>query len=184
MSFLISELDFRHLFRAIFQLDLWIKFDSHILILLFCFPQAGVAKRLIPLLDRILIQRAEALTKSKGGIVIPEKAQSKVLEGTVIAVGPGARNTVSKWTLSTPPAIFIFFASNPPRIHQANPIFFFPFRMVNMFHCLSRSVTRSYSPNTVAPKSNWTPTRLTICSGRVIFSPKSSKSFLVLFATV
>lgn len=53
----------------------------------------SVAKRLIPLLDRVLILRAEALTKTKGGIVIPEKAQSKVLEGTVVAVGPGARNT-------------------------------------------------------------------------------------------
>lgn len=39
-----------------------------------------------------MIQRAEALTKSKGGIVIPEAAQSKVSQGTVIAVGPGARN--------------------------------------------------------------------------------------------
>lgn len=51
-------------------------------------------KKLIPLLDRVLIQRAEALTKTAGGIVIPEKAQGKVLRGTVIAVGPGARNQV------------------------------------------------------------------------------------------
>ncbi|GLV38763.1 uncharacterized protein CBL_05761 [Carabus blaptoides fortunei] len=50
------------------------------------------AKKLIPLLDRVLIQRAEAVTKTKGGIVIPEKAQAKVLKGTVIAVGPGGRN--------------------------------------------------------------------------------------------
>jgi chaperonin GroES len=44
--------------------------------------------------DRVLIQRAEALTKTKGGIVIPEKAQAKVLEGTIVAVGPGGRNKV------------------------------------------------------------------------------------------
>lgn len=50
------------------------------------------SKRLIPLLDRVLVQRAEALTKTKGGIVLPEKAQSKVLEGTIVAVGPGARS--------------------------------------------------------------------------------------------
>ncbi len=62
----------------------------------FIFPlKAGIAKRVIPLLDRILVQRAEALTKTKGGIVIPEKAQSKVLRGFVVAVGPGMRNTVS-----------------------------------------------------------------------------------------
>lgn len=50
---------------------------------------------MIPLLDRVLIQRAEAMTTTKGGIVIPEKAQSKVLKGVVIAVGPGARNKAS-----------------------------------------------------------------------------------------
>lgn len=44
------------------------------------------------------MQRAEALTQTKGGIVIPEKAQVKVLEGTVIAVGPGPRNAVSNWS--------------------------------------------------------------------------------------
>ena len=42
--------------------------------------------------DRVLIQRAEAATKSKGGILIPEKAQQKVREGTVVAAGPGGRN--------------------------------------------------------------------------------------------
>ena len=46
----------------------------------------------MPLFDRILVLRAEAATKSKGGILIPEKSQGKVLEGTVVAAGPGARN--------------------------------------------------------------------------------------------
>lgn len=54
--------------------------------------QSFAAKRLLPLLDRVLVQRAEALTKTAGGIVIPEKAQGKVLQGTIIAVGPGLRN--------------------------------------------------------------------------------------------
>ncbi|XP_011645003.1 LOW QUALITY PROTEIN: 10 kDa heat shock protein, mitochondrial-like [Pogonomyrmex barbatus] len=53
---------------------------------------ANAVKRLIPLFDRVLVQRAEAITKTKGGIVLPEKAQAKVLQGTVIATGPGARN--------------------------------------------------------------------------------------------
>jgi chaperonin GroES len=61
-----------------------------------------VAKRLIPLLDRVLIQKAEAVTKTKGGIVIPEKAQAKVLRGTVVAVGPGARNKVYDTPVSLP----------------------------------------------------------------------------------
>ncbi|XP_020293199.1 10 kDa heat shock protein, mitochondrial [Pseudomyrmex gracilis] len=53
---------------------------------------ANAAKRLIPLFDRVLVQRAEAVTKTKGGIVLPEKAQAKVLRGTVVATGPGSRN--------------------------------------------------------------------------------------------
>ncbi|XP_033338941.2 10 kDa heat shock protein, mitochondrial [Megalopta genalis] len=52
----------------------------------------SVIKRLVPLFDRVLIQRAEAVTKTKGGIVLPEKAQAKVLQGTVVAIGPGQRN--------------------------------------------------------------------------------------------
>ena len=46
----------------------------------------------MPLFDRILVLRAEAATKSKGGIIIPETSKGKVLEGTVVAAGPGARN--------------------------------------------------------------------------------------------
>eukprot|EP00088_Acartia_fossae_P041672 TRINITY_DN4358_c0_g1_i2.p2 TRINITY_DN4358_c0_g1~~TRINITY_DN4358_c0_g1_i2.p2 ORF type:complete len:119 (+),score=40.36 TRINITY_DN4358_c0_g1_i2:41-358(+) len=52
---------------------------------------AGIAKRVIPLFDRVLVQRMAAETKTKGGILIPEKAQAKTLEATVVAVGPGAR---------------------------------------------------------------------------------------------
>lgn len=48
--------------------------------------------------DRVLIERAEAITKTKSGIVIPEKAQQKVLKGTVVAVGPGQRTEVLKLT--------------------------------------------------------------------------------------
>lgn len=58
------------------------------------FLQASAVKRIIPLLDRILVKRAETLTQTAGGIVIPDTAQKKVQEGTVVAVGPGARNKV------------------------------------------------------------------------------------------
>ena len=43
-------------------------------------------------MDRVLVKKAESITKTKGGIVLPEKAQAKVLQGKVLAVGPGARN--------------------------------------------------------------------------------------------
>ena len=54
--------------------------------------QSGALKRFLPLFDRVLVQRAEAVSKTKGGIIIPEKSQGKVLEATVVAAGPGARN--------------------------------------------------------------------------------------------
>lgn len=49
------------------------------------------AKRLVPLLDRVLVQRMEA-PKSVGGILLPESSMSKLNEGKVVAVGPGRRD--------------------------------------------------------------------------------------------
>jgi chaperonin GroES len=42
-----------------------------------------------PLHDRLLVKRTEAETKSKGGIIIPDTAKEKPIEGKVIAVGNG-----------------------------------------------------------------------------------------------
>lgn len=44
--------------------------------------------------DRVLVERLAAETMSKGGIMLPEKAQGKVLQATVVAVGPGSTNQV------------------------------------------------------------------------------------------
>merc|ERR1712226_1658584 len=53
---------------------------------------AAVAKRILPLFDRVLVQRAAAETKTAGGLFIPENAQNSKLEAVVMAVGPGMRN--------------------------------------------------------------------------------------------
>lgn len=45
-----------------------------------------------PLFDRVLIKREEPIEVVKGGIVIPDTAKEKPLEGTVEAVGQGKRN--------------------------------------------------------------------------------------------
>ncbi len=42
-----------------------------------------------PLNDRILLQRLEAEEKSLGGIIIPDNAKEKPMQGKVIAVGEG-----------------------------------------------------------------------------------------------
>eukprot|EP00271_Cylindrocystis_brebissonii_P012359 TRINITY_DN30788_c0_g1_i1.p1 TRINITY_DN30788_c0_g1~~TRINITY_DN30788_c0_g1_i1.p1 ORF type:complete len:103 (+),score=24.07 TRINITY_DN30788_c0_g1_i1:408-716(+) len=51
---------------------------------------AAAFKRLIPLLDRVLVEKIVAPTKSAGGILLPETAASKLNSGKVVAVGPGA----------------------------------------------------------------------------------------------
>jgi chaperonin GroES len=45
-----------------------------------------------PLQDRVLIRRIEETAKSPGGIIIPDTAKEKPMEGEVVAVGPGARD--------------------------------------------------------------------------------------------
>ena len=45
-----------------------------------------------PLHDRVVVRRLTAEEKTAGGIIIPDTAKEKPMEGEVIAVGPGARN--------------------------------------------------------------------------------------------
>ena len=45
-----------------------------------------------PLHDRVLVERVEQEDRTKGGIIIPDTAQEKPMEGKVISVGNGARN--------------------------------------------------------------------------------------------
>lgn len=42
-----------------------------------------------PLHDRVIVQAAEAETKTAGGIIIPDTAKEKPQKGTVVAVGSG-----------------------------------------------------------------------------------------------
>ena len=44
-----------------------------------------------PLQDRVVVRRLEQDEKTAGGIIIPDTAKEKPMEGEVIAVGPGAR---------------------------------------------------------------------------------------------
>ena len=49
-----------------------------------------------PLHDRVVVKRIDSDTKTAGGIIIPETAQEKPMQGEVIAVGPGARGEDGK----------------------------------------------------------------------------------------
>jgi len=45
-----------------------------------------------PLHDRVVVKRLDAEEKTAGGIIIPDTAKEKPMEGEVVAAGPGARN--------------------------------------------------------------------------------------------
>jgi chaperonin GroES len=49
-----------------------------------------------PLHDRVVVRRLEAEEKTAGGIIIPDTAKEKPMEGEVIAVGAGARDEAGK----------------------------------------------------------------------------------------
>ena len=49
-----------------------------------------------PLHDRVLVRPLEAEEKSAGGVIIPDTAQEKPVQGKVLSVGPGARDETGK----------------------------------------------------------------------------------------
>ena len=49
-----------------------------------------------PLHDRVVVKRIDAEEKTAGGIIIPDTAKEKPMEGEVVAAGPGARDEAGK----------------------------------------------------------------------------------------
>ncbi len=45
-----------------------------------------------PLHDRVVVRRIEEEERTRGGVIIPDTAKEKPMQGEVIAVGPGARD--------------------------------------------------------------------------------------------
>ena len=45
-----------------------------------------------PLHDRVVVMRVDEKGQTKGGIIIPDTAKEKPMEGEIVAVGPGARD--------------------------------------------------------------------------------------------
>jgi chaperonin GroES len=54
------------------------------------------AMKFRPLHDRVVVRRIEEDTKTSGGIIIPDTAKEKPMQGEIIAVGPGARDEQGK----------------------------------------------------------------------------------------
>ena len=49
-----------------------------------------------PLHDRVVVRRLEAEEKTAGGIILPDTAKEKPMEGEIVAAGPGARDETGK----------------------------------------------------------------------------------------
>lgn len=49
-----------------------------------------------PLHDRVVVRRVDSEEKTKGGIIIPDTAKEKPMEGEIIAIGSGARDEAGK----------------------------------------------------------------------------------------
>ncbi len=49
-----------------------------------------------PLHDRVVVERLDSDEKTAGGIIIPDSAQEKPMEGKIVAVGSGARDESGK----------------------------------------------------------------------------------------
>ncbi|CAN6572791.1 unnamed protein product [Malus baccata var. baccata] len=59
-----------------------------------------MAKRLVPLLNRVLVERIVPPSKTATGILLPEKS-AKLNSGKVVAVGPGTRNKEGQFIPAT-----------------------------------------------------------------------------------
>jgi chaperonin GroES len=54
--------------------------------------KGGQTMKFRPLHDRVVVRRIEEDEKTSGGIIIPDTAKEKPMQGEVLAVGPGERN--------------------------------------------------------------------------------------------
>lgn len=54
--------------------------------------KASTSVNVKPLADRVLVEAAEAETKTAGGIIIPDTAKEKPMRGKIIAAGPGKKD--------------------------------------------------------------------------------------------
>ncbi len=55
-----------------------------------------MAMKFRPLHDRVVVKRVAEEEKTKGGIIIPDTAKEKPMEGEIVSVGPGARDESGK----------------------------------------------------------------------------------------
>jgi chaperonin GroES len=74
-------------------------------------PKEKTSLKLMPLGDRVVLRRADAESRTKGGIVLPDTAKDRPQKGEVIAVGDGhVRDDGSRVPLSVKPGDDVIFS--------------------------------------------------------------------------
>lgn len=68
-----------------------------------------MASKIRPLQDRVIVKRVAEEAKTKGGIIIPDTAKEKPVEGEIIAVGPGKFEDGKRVELSVKPGDRVLF---------------------------------------------------------------------------
>src|SRR5580658_7039143 len=66
--------------------------DSNTITLALNSTPGAIRMKFRPLHDRVVVRRLNAEEKTAGGIIIPDTAKEKPMEGEIVAAGPGARN--------------------------------------------------------------------------------------------
>mmetsp|Transcript_35300 Transcript_35300/g.71966 ORF Transcript_35300/g.71966 Transcript_35300/m.71966 type:complete len:102 (+) Transcript_35300:427-732(+) len=99
---------------------------------------ASIAKKMIPLADRVLVQRVVAKAQTAGGIFLPDSAaNAKMSEGTVVAVGPGARNaegTVFPVSVAVGDSVLLpEYGGSPVKIGEEELFLFKEFEILGKF---------------------------------------------------
>ena len=67
-----------------------------------------------PLHDRVVVERLEAEEKTASGIIIPDSAQEKPMQGKIIAAGSGARDETGKIQPLDVKEVMLYFLENGP----------------------------------------------------------------------
>ena len=67
-------------------------------IVFFQWVDGDITMKFRPLHDRVVVRRIEQDIKTAGGIIIPDTAQEKPMEGEIVAVGSGTRSEDGKLT--------------------------------------------------------------------------------------
>lgn len=107
---------------------------------------------IIPVLDKVVIRRATPRTVTKGGIVIPQKANELPVEGEVVALGSGMpqkNGTLTPWDFKVGDTVV--FAPNQGTEFNENGDNFIVLNEMHIHAVIERSPDEDVDPTVMVP---------------------------------